>query len=98
MEKGANFETKTSDDGSTALYIASWGGHVGVVRLLLEKGANIDAPRSNDIDGSTALLEAALYLQTEAVQLLLENGEHTCDDHTSEYGVTSGNGYPVNVF
>ena len=32
----------TTQEGVTALYIASYNGHIKVVRLLLEKGADIN--------------------------------------------------------
>ncbi|RPB21251.1 ankyrin [Terfezia boudieri ATCC MYA-4762] len=47
-------------------------GHADVVRLLLEKGANIEATRSDS--GPTALHSAVITLQTEVVRLLLEEG------------------------
>jgi ankyrin repeat protein len=48
-------ETK-NNKGRTALLSAAWNGHEAVARLLLEKGADIEA---EDLDGRTALLEAA---------------------------------------
>lgn len=44
-------------DESTALYSASWRGHVGVVSLLLGKGSDID-------------YSSAYYGQTDVVRLL----------------------------
>jgi len=41
------------------------------VKLLLEKGANIEA---KDNDGDTALINAAIKGETEMVKLLLEKG------------------------
>ncbi|RPB21249.1 ankyrin, partial [Terfezia boudieri ATCC MYA-4762] len=56
----------------TALYSAAYSGHADVVRLLLEKGANIEATRSDD--GATALDSAAYSGHADVVRLLLEKG------------------------
>ena len=46
----ANLEAK-NEHGNTALYLAAWNGHEGVVEQLL--GAKAD-PRAKDNDGDTA--------------------------------------------
>ena len=57
--------------GATALILAAQSGHVEVVRLLLEAGADKDVA---DDDGATALMEAAYRGHVEVVRLLLEAG------------------------
>jgi ankyrin repeat protein len=51
--------------------ISAYFGHVEVTRLLLDKGANIEAQGN---DGSTALMEAVSFCHTEAARLLLDKG------------------------
>jgi len=55
----------------TAMHIAILYGHVEMVRLLLEKGFNIEA---NDGDGKTPLHMAALTGHIGLTELLLERG------------------------
>jgi ankyrin repeat protein len=50
---------------------AAWGGHAGVIRLLLAGGAKVDAPED---EGQTALLIAAYRGDLDVVRLLLEAG------------------------
>ena len=57
--------------GWAPLHYAASGPAVAVVKLLLERGAAIDAPSPNR---STALMMAARYGSEEAVQLLLASG------------------------
>jgi ankyrin repeat protein len=57
--------------GWTPLHYAATGGHVAVIRLLLENHAYIDAASPN---GSTPLMMAAMYGSASAVKLLLESG------------------------
>lgn len=57
--------------GWTPLHYAATGGHIPVMRLLLENHAYIDAASPN---GSTPLMMAAKYGSASAVQLLLEVG------------------------
>ena len=57
--------------GWTPLHYAATGGHVAVMRLLLENSAYIDASSPN---GSTPLMLAAMYGTPTAVKLLLEEG------------------------
>ncbi|KAF8419515.1 ankyrin repeat protein, partial [Tirmania nivea] len=56
----------------TALGWAAANGHIEVVQLLLEKGANIEAPIGNT--GITALYIAAQNRCEHIVKLLLEKG------------------------
>jgi uncharacterized protein len=61
----------TNDKGDTLLILASYRGHAGTVRVLVEHGA--DVLRAND-RGQTALA-AAVFRQSEpAVRILLDAG------------------------
>lgn len=52
------------------LCAAAYRGHLKLIKLLISKGADVNAHE----DGETALLAAALAAQAEAIQLLIENG------------------------
>ncbi|MDR2377463.1 MAG: ankyrin repeat domain-containing protein, partial [Puniceicoccales bacterium] len=62
-------ENENSREGQTLLHFAARGGHMRLTRLLLEKGAAVEA---KDNDENTPLLLAALNGYTEVVPLLLE--------------------------
>lgn len=68
---GAQVNEPLGDDGSTLLSTAALYGQLEVARLLLERGAKVDATNR---DGNTPLHIAAFLCQTEIVQLLLEKG------------------------
>jgi tetratricopeptide (TPR) repeat protein len=53
------------------LYYAAWQDHTEAIKLLLEKGANVNAKTN---DGVTALIIAAEMGNTEIVKFLLEKG------------------------
>jgi len=57
--------------GWTPLHYGASGGHLDVMKLLLDNHAYIDAASPN---GSTPLMMAAMYGSTAAVQLLLHAG------------------------
>ena len=59
--------------GGTALLIASEGGHVGVMELLIKSGANV---RIQDKQGDSPLMGAVRIGSLDAVKLLLKNGAH----------------------
>jgi ankyrin repeat protein len=57
--------------GWTPLHYAATAGHVGIIRLLIENHAYIDAESPN---GTTPLMMAAFYGNPAATKLLLEEG------------------------
>ncbi|NDZ16572.1 hypothetical protein C7T35_04355 [Variovorax sp. WS11] len=60
--------------GWAPLHYAATGGHVAIMKVLLENYAFIDAQSPN---GSTPLMMAAMYGSAAAVQLLLDEGADT---------------------
>ena len=68
---------------NTPLHLASRGGHLAVVDLLLAKGAAIDA---GDRENSTALDVAAQAGRREIVEFLVANGAEV--NHHDENGLT----------
>lgn len=61
-----------SAEGVTALHAAARGGHVRVLRLLLERGA--DPCTELDRNGATALCRAARHGHARAAAMLLDSG------------------------
>jgi ankyrin repeat protein len=70
-EKLIAMDADVNKPGWTPLHYAATGGHVAVIRLLLDNHAYIDAASPN---GSTPLMMAAMYGSASAVKLLLESG------------------------
>jgi len=71
LEAGTDVDVKEPAGGGTPLLVAAAFGQVEAAKLLIEKGANVNA-RSND--GATALHGAAFFCHTEIVKLLLGKG------------------------
>ena len=61
-------------DASTPLHCAAWKGHVEVVTLLLESGADIQAKNENCHWGDTALHAAAHGNQRAVAEALIDRG------------------------
>ena len=64
------------NDGSTALWLATFNGHAETVRVLLSKGANPNLPKG---DGWNPLTHAALNGYTDVVEALLSSKEINLD-------------------
>lgn len=71
LEAGTDVDAKEPPGGSTPLLVAAIFGRAEAAKLLIEKGANVNA-RSND--GATALHAAAFFCHTEIVKLVLSKG------------------------
>jgi hypothetical protein len=71
LAAGTDVDAKEPPGGGTPLLVAATFGQVEAAKLLIEKGANVNA-RSND--GATALHGAAFFCHTEIVKLLLSKG------------------------
>ena len=67
IDKGAD----VNKTGWTPLHYAATKGHVGIIKMLLEKYAYIDAESPNQ---TTPLMMAAMYGTFDAVRLLVEEG------------------------
>ena len=74
IEKGADitrYANNEDGEGEPALYLAAQDGHVDIVRMLLDAGAE---PDSCGDHGVTPLHTAAMQRHIEVVQLLLNRG------------------------
>lgn len=60
--------------GSTPLSDAAFRGNLEIVKLLIDRRANVNATNR---DGNTALISAAFMCRTEVVRLLLDKGAET---------------------
>jgi ankyrin repeat protein len=69
--KGAEVNTREDTEGLTPLIIACHWGRVGIARVLIDNGADIEI---RDNWGWTPLMKAAAYGHTEIVDALLESG------------------------
>jgi ankyrin repeat protein len=71
LDHGAGINKQRHGEGDTALSIASSDGHLEVVRLLLERGADINIANAR---GETPLSRAVVFRQERIVSLLLVRG------------------------
>jgi ankyrin repeat protein len=82
LEKGAPTSYVCKHRGSSAIMIASKYGHIEIIRLLIQYGADIDAQNHQ---GQTSLMLASKYGHKECVQLLLEKGANPNIIDNNEY-------------
>lgn len=72
LANGADMDAKT-DLSLTPLMISAANGNVGITRLLVEKGADVNARQTN-MHGDTALMKGAKKGSTDVVSALLDGG------------------------
>ena len=70
-------------NGDTALANAAFNGHLNIVWLLIQRGANVNA--ANRLDGDTVLMWAAVSGQLEIVELLLRHGASVNAENKKNY-------------
>ncbi|KAK0419717.1 hypothetical protein QR680_014286 [Steinernema hermaphroditum] len=71
MNSGIDVNADRTSEGLTPLMVAAKHGHVGLVDLLINKGASMNA---SDLKGRTALMHAVLNHHISTSSLLLERG------------------------
>lgn len=71
LDRGADPNESGDEHGTTALTIAAYQGHVEAVRLLLDRGAEVDLP--NEF-GSRPLFVAATNAKVRVISMLLNAG------------------------
>ena len=71
LRKGLDVNARDDQDGRTILMHAAWFGHLDVMRILIDKGADANAKNKN---GATALILAADRGNAEIVTFLIDKG------------------------
>jgi ankyrin repeat protein len=71
VDRGAKLEFHPNNHGLTPLCYAAQNGRSEIVRLLVERGANLDHQSNN---GATPLCMASQQGHLETARLLLDNG------------------------
>ncbi|KAF4162054.1 hypothetical protein CNMCM6936_002624 [Aspergillus lentulus] len=72
IDRGVDINTRTVENGDTAVHFAALGGHASLVNYLLEAGADADVVNNA---GDTPLLLAARGGHADVVRELLKTGE-----------------------
>ena len=71
LSAGADVEAR-DELSQTLLHYACWGGHPDVVRMLIERGADVGV--RDDGDGFTPLHQACFWGHADVARLLIDRG------------------------
>lgn len=71
LDQGVSVETRDLDVGLTPLGHAAWFGHIDTARLLIEKGADVNAKKS---DGTSVLVIATMRNHKDLANMLIKAG------------------------
>ena len=93
LAKGADVNQARTTDNVTPLLLAAEGGHDKIAKMLVAKGANINARRT---DGTTPLAAALHQGHQQIVKLLLKNGAEFITTVGSCGGGSRGDGVCAN--
>jgi ankyrin repeat protein len=86
LDKGVSADSvyiSVNDEGRSGLQLAAANGYEEIVRLLLDHGADVNAP---DLWGGTAIVSASIDGQAEIVKLLISRG---ADVNADDDGATA---------
>ena len=74
LDQGADVDATDEQHGNTALMLAANGGHIDILRLLLDAGADVHIKAK---DGWTALVAAEMIGNLEAASLIKRGAAST---------------------
>ena len=77
LNNGYDVNEKKPFKGATLLHYASHNGHIDLVKLLIKRGADVNA---KDIKGYTPLFAASAGGHREVAEILLDNGANVHED------------------
>ena len=90
LREGVDINAVKGEYKTTILMEAAVRGNLGIMRLLLEKGANVNMA---DKDGWTALMGATVQGRVKPVKLLLENrADVAAENHNGETALVIATG------
>lgn len=73
LDKGVNVDTRDPDGNATPLCHAAWFGHADTAQLLIERGADVNAKKS---DGASVLTLATMSGHKDIAEMLKKAGAH----------------------
>ena len=82
LNYGADMDERVCVYKYTCLHVACWTNEIKVIKLLLDKGANINI---RDVDGNTPIISACGYGSIDIAKLLLEHGANINDKNNEGY-------------
>jgi hypothetical protein len=86
LDQGAEIETRHEANQGTSLQYSAGGGYVGTMKMLLDRGANIEAKAINNY---TPLHISAQEGQVHAVRPSFgPGGDHRCEGRSPIHSIT----------